>query len=107
MDPFIQGSMIFTIIMTVIVGGFIVTFPIMRRLGRVMEESIRDRQDARLGRGEKAALEADIGEIRSSMERLEGHVGLLAERQDFVDNLLSHREPGKLPEPEGEDWRQG
>ena len=51
MDPFIQGSMIFTIIMTIIVGGFIVTCPIMRRLGRVMEESIRDRQDARLGRG--------------------------------------------------------
>ena len=106
MDPYAQGGMIFTIIMTIIIGGFVVTFPIMRRLGRVMEESIRERQQARMGRDQAALLETQISEIRGSLDRLEGHVGLLAERQDFVDNLLTHREqPGKLPESEG--WRRG
>lgn len=106
MDPYTQAGMIFTIIMTIIVGGFIVTFPIMRRLGRVMEESIRERQQARIGRDQTALLEAQMSELRGSLERLEGYVGLLAERQDFVDNLLTHREqPGKITD--GEDWRRG
>jgi hypothetical protein len=64
MDPLIQGSMIFAIIMTVILGGFIVTFPVMRRLGRVMEESLRDRQRARLGDGDRARLEGEITELQ-------------------------------------------
>ncbi len=103
MDPFIQGSMIFTVVMTVIIGAFVVTFPILRRLGRVMEESIRDRREARLDRGQVGRLQGEIGELRSAVERLDGHVGLLAERQDFVENLLAHKEPGRLPK--GEDWQ--
>jgi hypothetical protein len=104
MDPYAQAGMIFTVVMTIIVGGFIVTFPIMRRLGRVMEESIRERQAARIDQHDRSQLGAQLEELRGVVHQLEGHVGLLAERQDFVDNLLSHREPGKLSE--GEDWRR-
>jgi hypothetical protein len=104
MDPYTQSYMIFTIIMTIVIGGFIVTFPIMRRLGRVMEEMLRERQEARLASRESGRLEVGIDELRASMERVEGHVALLSERQDFMENLLSRREPGRLPE--GEDWRR-
>ena len=101
MDPYAQGGMIFTVIMTLIIGGFIVTFPILRRLGRVMEETIRDRQEARLGRGNTAMLQAEVDEIKHAVGRIEGHLELLGERQDFVENLLSHRDPKQLPDHEG------
>jgi len=93
--------MIFAVVMTVIIGGFIVTFPILRRLGRVMEETIRDRQEARLGRGNAAMLEGEIEQIKHAVGRIEGHLELLGERQDFVENLLSHRDPKQLPNREG------
>jgi hypothetical protein len=105
MDPLIQGSMIFAIIMTVILGGFIVTFPVMRRLGRVMEESLRDRQRARLGDGDRARLEGEITELQRTVGNLEAHVDLLGERQDFMENLISHRDPERLPD--GENWKGG
>lgn len=105
MDPLIQGSMIFAIIMTVILGGFIVMFPVLRRLGRVMEESLRDRQQARLGSGDRARLEDAIEDLQRTVGNLEAHVGLLGERQDFMENLITHRDPKRLPE--GEDWKGG
>ncbi|MDX1396331.1 MAG: hypothetical protein R3195_18260 [Gemmatimonadota bacterium] len=100
--PYIQAEMVFAVIMTLIIGGFIVTFPIMRRLGRVMEETLRERQQARLRGEQTALLEAQISELRGTLDRIEGHVGLLAERQDFVDSLLTHREQQKLRG--AEDW---
>ena len=103
MDPLIQGAMIFTLVMTVVVGGFIVSFPIMRRLGALMEESIRERRAARLDQGQVGRIEAEIADVRGSVERIEGHLGLLTERQDFVEKLLSHRDPGRLLK--GEDWQ--
>lgn len=103
MDPYAQAGMIFTAVMTLIIGGFIVTFPIMRRLGALMEESVRERRATRLDQGQVGQIGAELADMRASLERLEGHVGLLAERQDFVENLLSHREPGRLPK--SEDWQ--
>lgn len=103
MDPYAQAGMIFTVVMTIIVGGFIVTFPVMRRLGRVMEESLRERQAARLAQGNRMDLEGRIAELHGAVERLEGHMALLAERQDFMENLVTHRDPNRLPE--GQNWK--
>ena len=61
-------------------------------------------QAARLDQDDRSQLGAQIAELHGTMQQLEGHVSLMSERQDFVENLLSHREPGKLPE--GEDWRR-
>jgi hypothetical protein len=89
--------------MTIVVGGFIVTFPIMRRLGALLEESIRERRAARLDQGQVGQIEASILDLQASVDRLEGHMALLAERQDFVDSLLQHREPGRLTSEE--EWK--
>ncbi|NIP58516.1 MAG: hypothetical protein GWM92_09515, partial [Gemmatimonadetes bacterium] len=37
MDPLIAASMIFTLILVVLIGGFIVLFPVTRRLGKALE----------------------------------------------------------------------
>jgi len=102
MDPYTQAGMIFAVVMTIIIGGFIVTFPIMRRLGSLMEESVRERRAARLGQGQVDQIEGSIADLHNALERMEGHMSLLAERQDFVENLLGHREPERLPD--GETW---
>lgn len=105
MDPYTQSYMIFTIIMTIVIGGFIVSFPVMRRLGILLEESVRERRASRLDGNQVREITSALQEMRGSVETLEGHVGLLAERQEFVENLLSHR--GRDPErlPDGERWR--
>lgn len=103
MDPYTQSYMIFTIIMTVIIGGFIVTFPVMRRLGILLEESIRERRASRLDGNQVREITTAIQEVRGTVETLEGHVGLLSERQEFVENLLSRRDPERLSD--GDDWR--
>ena len=38
MDPLIIGSMIFTIIVLVLVGGFALLYPLTRRLAEVLEK---------------------------------------------------------------------
>jgi len=101
MDPYTEAGMIFALIMTVLLGGFIVTFPIMRRLGGLMEESIRERRAARLDQGQVGGLEKTIAEVHSTLEQMDGRMALLAERQDFVENLLSHRDPSQLPKGDG------
>ena len=103
MDPYAEAGMIFTLIMAVLIGGFIITYPIMRRLGGLMEESIRERRAARLDQGQVGDLEKTIGDVHGALEQLDGRMALLAERQDFVENLLSHRDPSQLPK--GQDWR--
>ena len=101
MDPYTLGGMIFSLIMVLIIGGFIVTFPLLRRLGGLMEESIRERRDARLDKGQVAQISGEIADLRNAFETLETQLELLGERQEFVDNLLSHRERTALPESGG------
>lgn len=102
MDPYAEAGMIFTLIMVLLGGGFILTFPITRRLGALMEESIRERRAARLDQGQVGELESTLSDVHRALEQMDGRMALLAERQDFVENLLSHREPSRLPK--GEDW---
>jgi hypothetical protein len=99
MDPYTVGAMIFTVVMVLIIGGFIITTPILKRLGGLMEESVRERREARLEKGQVAKIGGEIAELRSAFESLERQLDLIGERQEFVENLLSHRERAALPEP--------
>lgn len=99
MDPYALGGMIFSVVMVLIIGGFIVTFPILRRLGHLMEESIRERRDARLDKGQVAQISGDIADLRNAFETLEKQLDLVGERQEFVENLLAHRERTALLDP--------
>lgn len=101
MDPYALAGMIFSVVMVLIIGSFIVTFPLLRRLGGLLEESIRERRDARLDKRQVAQLSGQISEMKAAFETIERQLELVAERQEFVENLLSHRERTSLPEPGG------
>jgi divalent metal cation (Fe/Co/Zn/Cd) transporter len=100
MDPYALGGMIFSVVMVLIIGGFIITFPLLKRLGGLMEESIRERRDARLEKGQVEQISGDIAELRSAFESIERQLELVGERQEFVENLLSHRTHTALPDPD-------
>lgn len=98
MDPYTVGGMIFSVVMVLLVGGFIVSFPILRRLGGLMEEMIRERRESRLSKGSTAEIQEEIAGLRRAFEALDRQVDLIGERQEFFENLLSHeRDKGLIP----------
>ncbi len=98
MDPYTVGGMIFSVVMVLLVGGFIVSFPILRRLGGLMEEMIRERRESRLSKGTTSEIQEEIAGLRAAFEALDQQVERLNDRQEFVENLLSpERDKGLIP----------
>ena len=87
MDPELIPMMIFTIIVLAMGGGFILLFPITRRLGRFLEYRM----------SEKGRLEdrEEMDRILRAVESLRDDVAHLAERQDFTERLLQKPEDRK------------
>jgi hypothetical protein len=94
MDPNAIAGMAFTLILTVVVGGFILLYPVSRRLGAFLESRLHDRipQPAPTSAPELDAL-------RNSVASLQAEVQRLAERQDFMEQLNSGKsaDPAALP----------
>ena len=86
MDPMALVGMVFTLILLILTGGFILLFPIARRLGRVLENRL-----------EKRHTEPDeLARLRETVQTLDADVRALAERQDFIDRLLRAESPPLL-----------
>lgn len=96
MDPYALGGMIFSLIMVLIIGGFIVTFPILRRLGGLMEEYIRERRDTRLDRGELGRVEGELRHVSEALETVRRQLDLVHERQEFLEELVGRPEADRL-----------
>ena len=78
MDPNAIAGMIFTLLLAGLVGGFILLYPVSRRLGLLLEEKLHPKRPPP---GVSAdALEA----LQQSVHALEGEVKRLTERQDFM-----------------------
>ena len=80
MDPEMIAGMIFVIILTAMTGGFILLFPISRRLGQFLEYRMSSK--ARIDDPEKMDV------LLRAVEALRDDVAQLAERQDFTERLL-------------------
>lgn len=95
MDPLIAASMIFTLILVVLIGGFIVLFPVTRRLGKALEVYL-DRKREELPHAR------ELENIRDAVGSLRREVRELSEKQEFVERLLRERETkGLEPGEEG------
>ncbi|MGH7539548.1 MAG: hypothetical protein ACRELC_00965, partial [Gemmatimonadota bacterium] len=96
MDPAQLGGMLFTLVMVVLIGIFITAFPVLRRLGGLMEESIRERRDARLQQGDVSGVRRELSALATSVQTLERQLEHLGERQEFVEELLERSERAAL-----------
>lgn len=91
------AEMILAVVIILVIGTFILLFPLSRRLGRVLEEWIKLRQDTSPDRDTLARLENEVRELRQSVEGGDQRMGLLAERQDFMESLVEAKKTAALP----------
>lgn len=89
MDPVIIPSMIFTIAVIMLIGGFITLFPVTRRLGAFLESKLRDK--------EPVTEPTDFARLLDAIQGLESEVRRLNERQEFTERLLAGRAPLSRP----------
>ena len=83
--------LIFVFATVTIIGLFLVTIPITRRLGRVLEEWVKMRRE---GAPDRAVLEGVTEELRSlgrHVEALDDRMQILTDRQDFTESLVEAR----------------
>ena len=85
MDPMALGMMIFTVVVIVLIGGFILLLPLTRRLGQFLEYRMSDKR--------RVEESEDRDRLLRAIEALRDDVVRLAERQDFTEKLLGPREP--------------
>lgn len=95
MDPVILAGMIFSLVVLLMIGGFILMFPLTRRLAQLLEQRLREKSTA-------AADSEQIAALRTTIDALEARVEALTERQGFVDSLLERPQPSRrtVPGPE-------
>lgn len=79
-EPMIIVTMIFTLIVLAMIGGFILLFPLSRQLSTLL--------DQRLQRGEPPPSDERMDALTQAVELLSGEVERLADRQDFTERLL-------------------
>lgn len=81
MDIFILQVMIFSIAVLVLVGGFVLLYPLTRRLAEVLEKRY-------LEDGAEGANADEVAALRRAVHALRGEVEQIGERQDFTEKLL-------------------
>lgn len=90
MDPVIIPSMIFTIAVIMLIGGFVTLFPVTRRLGAFLESKLREKEPP-------ATQSPDLARLLDAIQGLESEVRRLNERQEFTERLLAGRAPVSRP----------
>jgi hypothetical protein len=92
MDPTMMGISIFFLLALIIIGGFVLVFPLSRQLAKFLELRMKDKA----GISEGAVLE--VRQLRAVVEGLEGKLQSVADRQEFLEKVLEARDtnPRKL-----------
>ena len=85
------AEMVYTLLMALLFGTFVVTFPIMRRLGRIMEEWIAFRRESVPERETLKRIETSVEAIGQRLESVEQRTELMGERQEFMESLMDQQ----------------
>ena len=91
MDPNAIAGMAFTLILAAMVGGFVLLFPVSRRLGKFLENRLQDKK------GTPALPPAEFEALQETVKSLESQLRRVGERQEFLEKLLSSKQAAALP----------
>jgi len=91
MDPNAIAGMAFTLILAAMVGGFVLLFPVSRRLGKFLENKLEDKK------GTPALPPAEFKALQETVKSLESQLHRVGERQEFLEKLLSSKQSAALP----------
>ncbi|MFQ5529698.1 MAG: hypothetical protein ACE5FP_05050 [Gemmatimonadota bacterium] len=97
--PIAIAEMIAAVAMVAIIGFFLVSIPITRRLGRVLEEWVNMRREGAPDRTAVDGLTEEIRALGRHVEALDDRMQLLSARQDFTESLVETRPAAKKALP--------
>jgi hypothetical protein len=87
MDPIALAGMIFTLLLVLIIGGFILLFPLSRRLGLFLEAKLKP----------AALASEDTRKLWEAIQSMETELKRIADRQEFTERMLTERAATSLP----------
>lgn len=83
MDPNAVAGMVFTLILALFIGGFVLLFPLSRKLGQLLEQRI----------GTKPQLDdesrAQLADLHRMIEGMQADLAGMRERQEFFERLIA------------------
>lgn len=97
-DYFAMISMAFALIMVLVIGGFILLFPVARRLGAALEQWIARQRELTPVQDGVDELRREIGELGALVSNLRGDLEEVRERQRFLEELAEGRRRGRIEE---------
>jgi hypothetical protein len=89
-------AMLFVLILVGMIVGSILVFPIMRRLGALLEQRLQNRLP-------DDVLVRELRNLASTIHSLQHQVGQLSERQAHIEALLPDRDALRLPVGTGKE----
>jgi hypothetical protein len=91
--PLDDAEMVYSLIVMLLIGGFVLAYPITKRLGRFLEEWITLRKSSLPEQEALTRIESAFGGMQTQIGSLEQRVDLISERQEFTESLLQRRDP--------------
>jgi hypothetical protein len=85
MDPDAVAGMIFTLLLLLMVAGFILVYPLSRRVAALVERRLHDKELA------PQPNDAEMEALRQAITDLSAQLDRVVDRQDFMEKLLSQR----------------
>lgn len=87
-EPIVLVAMAFSLVVLLMLGGFVVVIPLFRRLAKAIDVWLDQRRAIGPELDEIRQLRSDVHDLTSRLEATESRLDLLAERQEFVERLL-------------------
>lgn len=94
-DSLVLVSMVFSLVVLLVIGGFIAVIPLFRRLAKAVDVWLEQRKAIGPELRELETARSDLGELRARLESTEIRLDLVAERQEFLERLLEGETEGE------------
>jgi predicted PurR-regulated permease PerM len=97
MDPILIGGMVFSLVVLILVGSFVLLFPLSRQLASLVRKRLQEPWPG------NAMTREDAEKLAQAIQQLATGMEALNERQDFLEQLLEGRSPAQDKLPPGSD----
>ena len=95
-DTDVLMGLIFAVVMTLIIGGFLVSIPIIRRLGKLTDIWFQSRTEGLSGQQEYQMLMERMEAFEDRLSDMETVQSRVAQRQEFVEGLMTGERRAQL-----------
>ncbi|CAN5296253.1 hypothetical protein BH23GEM4_BH23GEM4_23610 [soil metagenome] len=87
LEPVALAGMIFSLLVILLIGGFILLYPLSRRLGALLEQRLS---------ASPPPANREVAQLSDAVRALQAEVQRIGERQAFTESLLEEQRPREL-----------